>query len=123
NTFEALYAGSMQAIAGTGADAVLYNIPDVTSIPYVFLVNAQLMQAGTITVNQNNNYALVMPQAPQGSVPLWIETTDPLNPGAVQDTVQMSAPNPGAGQPGAFFILPAGSQLPQLLADGVGTSP
>lgn len=120
NSFQQLYGGSMQAIGQTGADGVLYNIPDVTTIPYVFLVNQILLQDGTITVNQNNDYALV---TPQGDVPIWVQRTDPNNPGVVQDTVMMNAPNPNVGQPGAFFLYHAQSQLAQLFGNGVGTAP
>lgn len=118
SSFQQLYGGAMQAISQTGADVILYNVPNVTSIPYVFLVNAQLLQNGTITINESNNFALV---TPQGDIPIWVETTDPDNPGVVQDTVQMRAPNPQAGQPGGFFILPASSQLSSLFQNGVGT--
>ena len=118
--FAGLYQASMQQISATGADAVLYNIPNVTTIPFVFLVNNLLLQEGTITVNQNNNFALV---TPQGDVPIWVETTDPSNPGVVQDTTIMNAPNPGAGQPGGFFLLSARETLPQLFQNGTGLSP
>lgn len=120
SSFQQLYGGSMQAIGQTEADAVLYNIPDVTTIPYVFLINQVLQQNGTITVNQANDYALVTPQA---NVPIWIQRTDPNNPGVVQDTVMMNAPNPNVGQPGAFFLYHAQSQLSQLFSNGVGTTP
>lgn len=118
--FTALYQASAGQIAATGADAVLYNIPNVTAIPYVFLVNQTLLSDGTITVNQQGHFALV---TQQGNVPLWVQTTDPNNPGAVQDTVQMEAPDPGAGQPGSFFLLPARSELSQLFSEGIGLSP
>lgn len=117
--FAGLYQASVDAIAATGAEAVVYNIPDVTSIPFVFIVNQTLLQDGTITVNNNGNYALITPQGP---VPLWIQRTDPSDPGAIQDTVRMSAPNPSMGNPGSFFLLSARSELPGLLAQGVGLS-
>ncbi|HKK44939.1 MAG TPA: hypothetical protein VJ964_05425, partial [Balneolaceae bacterium] len=120
NVFQQLYAASMQTISQTGADAVVYNIPNVTTIPYVFLVNSTLLQNGTITINQSNDYALV---TPQGNVPIWVQQTDPNNPGVVQDTVMMKAPNPSIGQPGGFFLLPAQSQLSGMFANGVGLSP
>lgn len=118
NSFQQLYGGSMQALAQTGADAVLFNVPNVTSIPYVFLVNAALFDNGTISINQNNNWALV---TPQGEVPIWVEQTDPGNPGVVQDTVMMNAPS--AQQPGGFFLLHAQAQLGELFGSGVGTTP
>lgn len=120
SSFQQLYGASMQAVNQTGADAVLYNIPNVTTIPYVFLINQLLLQEGTISVNQSNDFAL---STPQGDIPIWIQTTDPNNPGVVQDTVMMNAPNPAAGQPGAFFLYPAQSQLSQLFGQGVGTTP
>lgn len=120
SSFQQLYSGSMQALAQTGADAVLFNIPNVTSIPYVFLVNAVLLNNDTISINeQNNNYELT---TPQGNVPIWIEQTDPGNPGTVQDTVMMNAPDQQTGQPGAFFLLHAQAQLGELFGSGVGTT-
>lgn len=118
--FDGLYQASINAIASTGAEAAVYNIPDVTSIPFVFIVNQTLLQDGTITVNNDGNYALV---TPQGDVPIWIQRTDPSDPGAIQDTVQMSAPNPSVGNPGSFFLLSARSQLAGLFGQGVGLSP
>lgn len=51
-TFSQLYTASMQALAATGTDAVVYNIPDVTSIPFVFLLRSQLEQQGLIRFNE-----------------------------------------------------------------------
>lgn len=118
--FQNLYAGSLQAIDQTGADVVLYNIPDVTSIPYVFLINAQLVQNETIIPNPNTGfYELV---TPQGNAPIWVEVTDPANPGVVQDTVRMRTPIPQQ-RPGGYFILSASGQLSDLFTNGVGTTP
>lgn len=50
--FSQLYTASMQALAATGTDAVVYNIPDVTSIPFVFLLRSQLEQQGLIRFNE-----------------------------------------------------------------------
>lgn len=118
NSFQQLYGGSMQALAQTGADVILFNIPNVTSIPYVFLVNNILLDNDTITINeQNNTFALV---TPQGDIPIWIEQTDPGNPGSVQDTVMMTAPD--TQQPGGFFLLHAQAELAELFGSGVGTT-
>jgi|AntRauTorcE11897_2_1112592.scaffolds.fasta_scaffold02544_2 hypothetical protein len=118
--FEGLYQASINQITATGADAIVFNIPDVTSIPFVFLINQTLLQGGTLTINGQNNFALV---TPQGNVPIWIQRTDPANPGAVQDTVQMSAPNAQAGNPGSFFLLSSQSRLADLFSQGIGLSP
>lgn len=48
NTFSQLYQASGQALASTGANVVVYNIPDVTTIPYVFYLRLQLQQQGLI---------------------------------------------------------------------------
>lgn len=118
--FQQLYAGSLEAINQTGADAVLYNIPDVTSIPYVFLINAQLVQDGTIAPNQNTGFYELA--TPQDTVPIWVEVTDPANPGVVQDTVRMRTPIPNQ-RPGGYFILPASNQLSDLLASNSQETP
>lgn len=51
NQFSQLYQASGQALASTGADVVVYNIPDVTTIPYVFYLRLQLQQQGLIRLN------------------------------------------------------------------------
>jgi lysophospholipase L1-like esterase len=125
SNFTQLYEASIGTVAQTGADAVLYNIPDVTSIPYVFLVNSRLVQSETIIPNTETGvYEL---PTPQGQVPIWVEVTDPNQPGVVQDTVQMRTPlpesAPGGPRPGAFFLLHAQEQLSELFGNGVGTTP
>ncbi len=52
-TFTQLYEASTQALQATGASVIVYNIPDVTSIPYVFLLRSQLEQQGVIRFNEN----------------------------------------------------------------------
>lgn len=59
--FAQLYQASIQALQATGANVVVYNIPDVTSIPYVFLLRSQLEQSGAIVLN-NGVYQLVTTQ-------------------------------------------------------------
>lgn len=58
--FAQLYQASVQALQATGASVVVYNIPDVTSIPFVFLLRSQLQQQGLITFNSDSqSYQLV----------------------------------------------------------------
>ena len=72
NNFEQLYQGSVQALASTGANVVVYNIPDVTTIPYVFYLRTQLEQQGAIVYNEESqNYQLV---TEQGNLDIYIET-------------------------------------------------
>lgn len=62
-TFNQLYQASAQLLSSTGASVVLYNIPNVTSIPFVFQLRSQLEQQGAITFNESTqNYQLVTPQ-------------------------------------------------------------
>lgn len=51
-TFSQLYDASMQALQATGASVIVYNIPDVTSIPFVFLLRSQLEQQEVIRYNE-----------------------------------------------------------------------
>lgn len=61
--FAQLYGASAQLMASTGASVVVYNIPDVTSIPFVFLLRSQLEQRGAITFNETTqSYQLVTEQ-------------------------------------------------------------
>ncbi len=61
--FAQLYQSSIQALQATGASVVVYNIPDVTSIPYVFFLRSQLEQQGAITFNNSTQtYQLVTEQ-------------------------------------------------------------
>ncbi|MDZ7771381.1 MAG: SGNH/GDSL hydrolase family protein [Balneolaceae bacterium] len=55
NQFSQLYQASGQALASTGADVVVYNIPDVTTIPFVFYLRLQLQQQGLIRLNDPDN--------------------------------------------------------------------
>ena len=60
--FTQLYQASAQLLASTGASVVVYNIPDVTSVPFVFLLRSQLEQQGAITFNEpTQSYQLVTP--------------------------------------------------------------
>ena len=69
--FDQLYRASGQALNSTGAEVLLYNVPDVTSIPFVFLLRSQLEQQGAITFNQETqSYQLV---TQQGNFDIYIE--------------------------------------------------
>lgn len=73
-TFNQLYQASAQLLVSTGADVVVYNIPDVTSIPFVFLLKSQLEEQEVITFNdETQSYQLV---TPQGNLNIYIETDD-----------------------------------------------
>lgn len=118
NTFQNLYQSSVQTLAGTDASVVTYNLPNATSIPFVFLANATLIEDGTLNVNPQTGVI----ELAQANAPIWIQRTDPNNPGAIQDTVEMRATVPGQF-PGDFFLLSAQSQLDDLFTQGVGLSP
>lgn len=116
--FQNLYQASIQTLATTtDASVVTLNIPNVTSIPFVFIVNATLIDEGTLSVDQQTGVI----ELAQADTPIWIQRTDPNNPGTVQDTVQMRAPVPGQFA-GDFFLLSAQSQLEELFSQGVGLS-
>lgn len=51
--FAQLYRASAGLLELTGANVVVYNIPSVTSIPFVFLLRSQLEQQGTIRFNDD----------------------------------------------------------------------
>ncbi len=72
--FSQLYGASAQLLGSTGANVVVYNIPDVTSIPFVFLLRSQLEQQGVITFNETTqSYQLV---TGQGNANIYIETDE-----------------------------------------------
>ncbi|MGD8427952.1 MAG: SGNH/GDSL hydrolase family protein [Balneolaceae bacterium] len=72
NTFDQLYQAAAQALASTGASVVVYNIPNVTDIPFVFYLRTELEQQGAITFNtQTQSYQLV---TPQGNFDIYIQT-------------------------------------------------
>ena len=71
SAFNDLYQGSAQALASSGANVLVYNIPDVTSIPFVFFLRTQLEQQGAITFDsESQSYQLV---TPQGNFPIYID--------------------------------------------------
>ncbi|HEX6981151.1 MAG TPA: SGNH/GDSL hydrolase family protein [Balneolaceae bacterium] len=99
--FAGLYQASGQALASTGASVVVYNIPDVTTIPFVFYLRAQLEQEGAIVFNaETQTYQLV---TPQGNLDIYIETDDGIR--------EMGA--------GDFPILSASTYFAQLEAGQV----
>lgn len=69
--FAQLYQAAADSLTNTGASVVAYSIPDVTSIPFVFLLRLQLVQQGTIVFNpETQTYEFV---TPQGNLPVWID--------------------------------------------------
>lgn len=72
NNFDQLYQASAQALASTGASVMVYNIPDVTTIPFVFYLRTELQQQGAIVFNSDTqSYQLV---TPQGNFDIYINT-------------------------------------------------
>src|SRR5699024_9332340 len=53
-TFNQLYQLSGQLLSSTEAGVVVYNIPNVTNIPFVFLLKAQLEQQEVIVFNETS---------------------------------------------------------------------
>ncbi|MGM0589884.1 MAG: SGNH/GDSL hydrolase family protein [Bacteroidota bacterium] len=109
-SFNQLYQASAAQLASTGASVAVYNVPDVSAIPYVFFVNTTLINDGTLTAK--NDLTLGIDAIP-GDPNIYIEITDPAQPGVVTDTVAMKAHAPSQGQVGDFFLLPAASYLSQ----------
>ncbi|NGP89606.1 SGNH/GDSL hydrolase family protein [Fodinibius halophilus] len=69
--FSQLYQASAQGLAATGADVMVYTIPDVTNIPFVFYLRTQLEQQGAITFNSSSQtYQLV---TENGNFDIYIE--------------------------------------------------
>lgn len=69
--FSQLYQATADSLAGTGASVVAYNIPDVTSVPFVFLLRLQLQQQGAIALNPETRiYEFI---TSQGNFPIWID--------------------------------------------------
>lgn len=60
--FDNLYKSSVQALQSTGAGVVAFNIPDITKIPFVFLLRSQLEQQGAIIFDsESQSYKFVTP--------------------------------------------------------------
>lgn len=73
DAFQKLYQGSAQALASTGAKVMVYNIPNVTNIPFVFFLRTQLVQQKTITFDsESQSYQLVTPEG-QPNLPIYID--------------------------------------------------
>lgn len=122
--FQSLYQASIQTIAQTEVNAVLYNIPEVTSIPYVFFLGAQLEEQEAITFDETTQtYQLV---TPQGNRPIHIETANGPRVMRQHDFLLLSAS-------GYFSQIQAGEVPPpitpgnaipnNLVLDGPLTSP
>jgi lysophospholipase L1-like esterase len=122
SAFDNLYQASGAQLAATGANTVVYNIPNVSTVPFVFYVNQSLMLDGTFTVRNDGKFGI---DAVPGDPSIWVEITDPSQPGVVTDTVEMKAHIPSQGQVGDFFLLTASTYLSQnvLLAATNRTSP
>ena len=130
SAFTTLYQGSVASIRATGASMALFTIPNVTDIPFVFAGNTTLQQAGAITVGDNPftpgvvDPVYLVPDVPApgggtADLPIYIERTNPAQPGVVVDTVIMSPTNPGT-YAGDFVTLGAASSFGAALQSGQG---
>lgn len=112
STFAQLYQGSAQALASTGATVVLYNLPDITSIPFVFYLRLQLERQGAIAFNsQTQSYQLV---TAQGSFDIYIQTDD-------GNRIMRQADFPLLTASDYFAKVKAGEIPPPIDANGDGT--
>lgn len=103
--FEQLYGASAQLLGSTGASVVVYNIPDVTSIPFVFLLRSQLEQQGVITYNETTqNYQLV---TEQGNFDIYINVEGTAQLLRQDDFLLLSAQS-------YFAQVAAGNQPPPI---------
>lgn len=122
--FQGLYQASMQSLAQTEADVVLYNIPDVTSIPYVFFLRQQLLQQEVITYDEpTQSYRLI---TPQGNLPIYIETANGTRIMSENDFLLLPASDYFAGIQSGDTPPPVTPDNPvpnNLVLDGPITSP
>lgn len=88
-TFNKLYKLSGAKLDSTGADVVLYNIPNVTNIPYVFLMRSKLEKKGIITLNKSTGiYELT---TPNGSLVMFMKVNGNLQLLRKDDFILLSA--------------------------------
>ena len=115
NNFSQLYQGSAQEMAQTGANVVLYNIPDVTTIPFVFYLRLQLEQQQAIRFNADTqSYQLAVPTQ-QGTqyFDIYIETDNGTR-------VMRQADFPILPAQSYFSQIQAGEVTPPIDANGDG---
>lgn len=115
NNFSQLYQGSAQAMAQTGANVVLYNIPDVTTIPFVFYLRLQLEQQQVIRFNADTqSYQLAVPTQ-QGTqyFDIYIQTDNGTR-------VMRQADFPILPAQAYFSQVQAGEATPPIDANGDG---
>lgn len=123
--FQQLFEGSAQALGALGTKVAFINIPNVTSIPYVFLTNGRLVADGLLRVN-NGVYQLLVD--PQNGVymDIYIETDGGTRTMVESDFLLLSAQT-YLGQVQAGQVSPPVSpQTPvpdQYVLDGPTTSP
>jgi len=112
SNFDQLYQGSVQALASTGASVIVYNIPDVTTIPFVFYLRTELQQQGAIVFNSDTqSYQLV---TPQGNFDIYIQTDNGNRVMRQYDFPLLSASS-------YFAQIQAGQTPPPIDANGDGT--
>ncbi|HLR32658.1 MAG TPA: SGNH/GDSL hydrolase family protein, partial [Fodinibius sp.] len=118
-----LYQACMQALVQTEADAAIFNIPDVTSIPFVFFLRARLQQQEALTFDQNTQtYQLV---TPPGNFPVFIETAGGTRMMRQNDFLLLSASDYVAGVQSGEIPPPISPDNPvpnQLVLDGPAPS-
>lgn len=110
--FSQLYQASVQALQSTGASVVLYNIPDVTSIPFVFLLRSQLEQQEIIAYNTDTGtYQLV---TDNGNFDIYINVDGNAEVMRQDDFLLLTASD-------YFERIQGGEITPPIDADGDGT--
>ena len=113
NDFTQLYQGSAQLLASTGASVVVYNIPDVTSIPFVFYLRTQLEQQEVIRFNEGAYELAVPTQAGTQYFDIYIQTDNGTR-------VMRQADFPILPAQQYFAQIQAGEQTPPIDSNGDG---
>lgn len=112
-TFDQLYLASAQALQETGASTIVYNIPDVTSIPFVFLLRSQLEQQGLIRYNETTqSYQLQIAADTYTDIYVMVDGNA---------EVMRQADFPTLRAQSYFAQVEAGEVLPPIDANGDGT--
>ncbi len=117
NVFQQMYQYAGAQLDSLNATVVLMNLPDITTIPFVFLTNAQLAKEGKIKLNAQGQYQLV---TPQGDLNIYIQTANGPRVMMSHDFLLLTAQeylataNPANGD----MITPQGAIPSQYVLDG-----
>lgn len=115
--FQQLYQYAGAQLDSLNATVVLMNLPDITTIPFVFLTDAQLVQEGKIKLDAQGQYQLV---TPQGDLNIYIQTAHGARVMMSHDFLLLTAQeylanaNPANGD----MITPQGAIPSQYVLDG-----